>query len=52
MAPAYARTPPSVATHPALVEDGDHAMLRHHDRRHRTASSAEVTSAAEPPVLR
>lgn len=51
-----------------IVENGDHAMLRHHDGWHRTASSAVAhliapeaspsplftlaTSAVEPPVLR
>lgn len=51
-----------------LVDDGDHAMLRHHARWHRTASSAvahliapdntpselftPAMTAAEPPVLR
>ncbi|MYR46166.1 alpha/beta fold hydrolase [Streptomyces sp. SID5910] len=51
-----------------LIDGGDHAMLRHHGRWHRTASSAvahlidpeaapsalfaEAAAAAEPPVLR
>ncbi|MBU6532630.1 alpha/beta fold hydrolase [Streptomyces mayonensis] len=51
-----------------LLEDGDHAMLRHHARWHRTATAAvahlldaeaapcelygQALAAAEPPVLR